>query len=187
MPALAWVLSVAPLVLSLAFETGARSGNSYVALALLPWTLLAGLPGGGRRGPADALRWTALAAAPLLLAARLDAVSGTGFGAAATALGVGLAVTGVLFLAAARARGRAAVHAAAWFAVVPGPALFERLVGPFAGSVGPDVARFSPLELLLDLACGTAAGPRSGLAALAGAAAVLVAAEVGTRMAERAR
>ena len=48
--ALAWIFSVLPLALSSGLEVGAvLPGASHVGASLLPWVVLAGLPGTGRR------------------------------------------------------------------------------------------------------------------------------------------
>lgn len=155
--ACAWCASV--LVVAAPLTGDARS-LSRLALAMLPFVALAGLPlprarvaaepgDGAPRGGASfgaATLWCAAALGPFAVAARLDAEQGRAALDLARAFGVGLVATFSLAYAAHTARG-ARLHAVLWALLVLAPALAGGVAALFASPTDAELLRpgWSPL------------------------------------------
>ena len=134
--ALVWLLSAAPLFLPQA------SGGSPVALACLPWLVWATLPR-ARLEPGALEQLAPWLAAPLLvLSLALARARGEEWGTALASAG-GCALLSFVYFAAAR-RAAGWIYAGAWFALIAGAPLLERVLG----DAGPLrlVAQVSPLS-----------------------------------------
>ncbi|MBI5363044.1 MAG: hypothetical protein HZA53_07675 [Planctomycetes bacterium] len=159
--AAAFVLSA--LIACAPFPPDVEGAFSRLAASALPWIALAGVPlarlaapsvrhralpppDSGHVAPplAFALVWTGAALAPLCVAARLDLEDGL---ALAWILAVLALVLGEVFaLAFAAARGAGGrVHALAWAACVPLPALLGGVLALFAEAAPSACAAWTPL------------------------------------------
>ncbi len=161
----AWFLAVLPLVLATELEVAAPGG--HVALALLPWMALAGLP---RSASSERSNGAALVLALLLpsavFAARLDVAAGVGPGPVLLVLGVGFAVVLLLGWAAERGARGGPFHGAGWWLFVAGPPILSIAVALSTERDAPVLLRrlaaISPLEQAWRLARGV--GDTGGLA-----------------------
>ena len=174
---LAFLVSIAPGALAWLPGRGwSLEGSSWLALALLPWLALAGLPRGvpsraaaGRAGP---LAVVGLALPALALAAGFDLSAGQPPTGLAHLAGWGLVLIAALALAADRG-GR--LHAALWLLTVPAAAFLlhalTRIGSQATSDFLPRALAASPLAWPLDApgagGVGGGGGPGLPLGALA--------------------